>query len=289
MTPADSEPSCGKCGYCVVGLQSFTCPECGSDLREVGIVTARARHIPPRILAATIWTVFLALMAILASHLLVDFILPTERMQMVRREIFCQLPQFNVTIEVMQYGTRYAAGVQSRFAIPLEQMNIHILGTMPRLYIDLKTGAWTEDFKKPRISNPPFGEPVLINWLRARGVAVNDPAIQQAANDIMICLRQSPVQSAQFTQFRVNSPIPNVTAHPAFAWNSQFMPGWEEVGLVCGWAALWMTGLFAIWRANGVRKSSAGLFRPGIPLADPSCGENVAAIDGVGPPRHPPL
>src|SRR5688572_15999719 len=29
---------CGHCGYAVTGLTTFTCPECGSDLREVGIV-----------------------------------------------------------------------------------------------------------------------------------------------------------------------------------------------------------------------------------------------------------
>ena len=34
-----TEPSCGNCGYLVHGLTTFTCPECGSDLREVGIVT----------------------------------------------------------------------------------------------------------------------------------------------------------------------------------------------------------------------------------------------------------
>ena len=34
--------TCGKCGYSVKGLESMTCPECGADLREVGI--KRGRH-----------------------------------------------------------------------------------------------------------------------------------------------------------------------------------------------------------------------------------------------------
>jgi class 3 adenylate cyclase/predicted RNA-binding Zn-ribbon protein involved in translation (DUF1610 family) len=37
--------TCGHCGYAVTGLTTFTCPECGSDLREVGIV--RGRNAPP--------------------------------------------------------------------------------------------------------------------------------------------------------------------------------------------------------------------------------------------------
>jgi hypothetical protein len=37
--PKVIEPSCRACGYAVRGLPSFRCPECGSDLREVGIDT----------------------------------------------------------------------------------------------------------------------------------------------------------------------------------------------------------------------------------------------------------
>ena len=37
-----TEPSCRACGYAVRGLPSFTCPECGRDLREVGIDTPGA-------------------------------------------------------------------------------------------------------------------------------------------------------------------------------------------------------------------------------------------------------
>ncbi|HEY7089210.1 MAG TPA: hypothetical protein VH518_14030 [Tepidisphaeraceae bacterium] len=39
------QPSCAGCGYPVRGLPSFICPECGCDLREVGIVTP-SRYIP---------------------------------------------------------------------------------------------------------------------------------------------------------------------------------------------------------------------------------------------------
>jgi class 3 adenylate cyclase len=35
---------CARCGYEVSGLPTFTCPECGSDLREVGIVRRDARE-----------------------------------------------------------------------------------------------------------------------------------------------------------------------------------------------------------------------------------------------------
>src|SRR5687767_6620225 len=34
----DPEPRCGQCGYAVRENTTLTCPECGSDLREVGII-----------------------------------------------------------------------------------------------------------------------------------------------------------------------------------------------------------------------------------------------------------
>ncbi len=36
-----SDPVCGKCGYIVRGISTLTCPECGSDLREVGIIAPK--------------------------------------------------------------------------------------------------------------------------------------------------------------------------------------------------------------------------------------------------------
>ncbi|HEY7117668.1 MAG TPA: adenylate/guanylate cyclase domain-containing protein [Tepidisphaeraceae bacterium] len=45
-------PTCGHCGYAVVGLTTFTCPECGSDLREVGIVRSRNAPPPPALASA---------------------------------------------------------------------------------------------------------------------------------------------------------------------------------------------------------------------------------------------
>jgi hypothetical protein len=50
---AASPRACGRCGYDVRGLPTFACPECGSDLREVGIVAPGSPpHAPPLFFAA---------------------------------------------------------------------------------------------------------------------------------------------------------------------------------------------------------------------------------------------
>src|SRR2546423_1574520 len=42
-----TDAACGMCGYSVRGLDKLTCPECGSDLRRVGIVAASSAAREP--------------------------------------------------------------------------------------------------------------------------------------------------------------------------------------------------------------------------------------------------
>ena len=37
--------NCGKCGYQVRGISTLNCPECGADLREVGIVKGKSSKV----------------------------------------------------------------------------------------------------------------------------------------------------------------------------------------------------------------------------------------------------
>ncbi|MFG0260244.1 MAG: hypothetical protein ACF8LK_07805, partial [Phycisphaerales bacterium JB041] len=38
---ASRHPACGRCAYAVAELDSLVCPECGGDLRQIGIVTPK--------------------------------------------------------------------------------------------------------------------------------------------------------------------------------------------------------------------------------------------------------
>lgn len=72
------EPVCNHCGYPTQGLPSLTCPECGSDLRVVGIRTPRMGLRPSSRFAAAIgWTMLIGALAIgtvnLTSQLFRDY------------------------------------------------------------------------------------------------------------------------------------------------------------------------------------------------------------------------
>ena len=58
---------CGSCGYSTRGLQSFQCPECGSDLRRVGIVPVRrfaARGVSRWLVTLALLTIFCSLLGV---------------------------------------------------------------------------------------------------------------------------------------------------------------------------------------------------------------------------------
>ena len=61
---AGSTANCGQCGYATRGLDSFDCPECGADLREVGIVPPRT-PTPFRTNLSRFLIVDMALLAVL--------------------------------------------------------------------------------------------------------------------------------------------------------------------------------------------------------------------------------
>jgi len=62
-------PSCGSCGYAVRALEVMTCPECGSDLREVGIITPRSTEVRP-IAFVALWTLLFVFPGMLIGGLL---------------------------------------------------------------------------------------------------------------------------------------------------------------------------------------------------------------------------
>lgn len=67
--PSDGPGECGACGYAVRGISTFTCPECGNDLREVGIESSARRGAVRLFTFFTLWTVLLILPAVTLSHL----------------------------------------------------------------------------------------------------------------------------------------------------------------------------------------------------------------------------
>ena len=69
-------PSCGACGYSVIGLVNMSCPECGKDLRDVGIDLPglRGRSRWSIVVGVVSLTVAVALAAAATGPLIMDLL-----------------------------------------------------------------------------------------------------------------------------------------------------------------------------------------------------------------------
>jgi len=65
----DDLARCGPCDYAVRGIGSLTCPECGADLREVGIVTPKPRRVIGPVLFTLLWSALLLFPVSLISRI----------------------------------------------------------------------------------------------------------------------------------------------------------------------------------------------------------------------------
>ncbi len=64
------QASCGSCQYPIEGLTGMTCPECGGDLRQVGIITPRRNVTSGPLLWIILWSLILPFPAVFISRLI---------------------------------------------------------------------------------------------------------------------------------------------------------------------------------------------------------------------------
>ena len=248
---AAAHPMCGQCGYNVTGLTTFVCPECGSDLRVVGIIT-RTRSLRPLMLAL-LWTAALPWAAAIISWLLVGYVLPVVCEQHQQRMIFCQYPQLGTIITVKRDGRAVRwGGHHGHLALPqLGSMTLEESTSRRGMRVDLRTGQWdyTDGSGKQVNGSTPFGRGALLAWLGSGGFSSQDPLVQAGADDVLQCIREMP--AATFTRLSVRGGTPDITAHPTFVYTSALPLAWNAIGLAVFWIAIWLCGLG--WMARRTR------------------------------------
>jgi hypothetical protein len=247
---AGAEPHCGRCNYIVRGVPSFTCPECGSDLREVGILTSRViRPVGPGSFIA-MWTLLLLLLAIPLTFLVRT--LPLWRNYTMQRFVFVQEPKLNTTLLVS--GTRTGFGLPTKAAYKPDTLTLHLQTGSPRsdLVVDPATGGYQfTDSKGAFISRPTgYGPNVVRDWLVATIPAASaaDPALVLArATDIDTCANEMGTPSGgNFTRVGRDAthPVDPVTAHPTWTLSNPAPANWIVV--YAAWVALWLSGVLRI-------------------------------------------
>lgn len=236
-TPA--HPSCGRCGYAVAGLTTLRCPECGSDLREVGIRTPAAARATPRAAWAILFTMLLFVAALITTGILSG-----------------GLPRYELT----RWQTRLADPPSKTFnSIHLEAVSRHQLGgplapvltahlihldgrAAPTIQFDPRSDELRE--RAPGASRAtvlgPLDASTVEQWFANAGLPIDDPLVRAEAVEIA---RQLRMLSTGSTALRTGLFSSGTTGS-----STTSSPNRWFIGSLFFWLPVWFTGLWLILR-----------------------------------------
>jgi len=256
-----AEPTCGKCGYCVRGISGLICPECGSDLREVGIIPAGGLR-SPRFSAAMAWTFALPLPAVLISILLMNTVLPYCQTLKISRDILCQAPYLNLTFDLFgKQAIWQPVLVPHNSAFP---ENVVLMtqqhGTF--LQVNLKSGAY-DYYARNGVwihGANGFSGAIIANWLAGSGVNTADQRARDLCDQVYLAMNEIPQGNAgKSTVFHDHNGLQVGVARPASKWIVHDEPSPIAVGaLVLFWIVLWAYGIRRIRQRDRPAKPRAG-------------------------------
>ncbi len=231
------QPSCGSCGYAVAGLEAMRCPECGSDLREVGIITPQTRQgVPPAVWAA-MFTVFLPIPALIVSGVVASALPPLYRFSIQTTLLRPGSGGYNSVI--INGSGSGQAGVERAEIVELQLIPSDGRAT-PRLMYDPAQNEVT--------TGPPNRETLgelstdaVRSWLAMCGVDVEHPGIIAEVSDMTRIIRMvengsSGGGSSAFGGIQSGSSSGSAPRT------------WLTVLLLSFWGVVWLLGVWLILR-----------------------------------------
>ena len=227
-----TDPSCGQCRYIVRGLEGNICPECGSDLRVVGILqpgTIKPLSRPKRLL---LWLFLAPAPAFILWAILTPLVAPMWLLTTERRVIFVQAPYCNAIITANAEGKklvfgypRFTAATLTQPAAPPEVLFLSLTsgGAASPQSLDIDLPARTyRYFSKAGLKQGKFDAKAIEMFLNDHGF--NDPRIADRAADILTAVDEMGAPAGiGFTKFPNDSTLRPVRspgiAHPTSTFN----------------------------------------------------------------------
>ena len=250
-TKASTVPVCGRCGYCVRGLPSFTCPECGSDLREVGIVGPGMRRAMGGKVYIALWSILLPVAAVTISTTVLGMAAPNYYVKTAERSIFCHADDLRDTIGVKMEGEALVWPWSSP-KVPLQKMKL-VVNRRPGSYmeVDLSTKAYRYTREDGGIvkGGGGFGDGALLSWLAELGVDTDKQGVKEKVKDVLLAINETPAAQGKFTRFSLHpqTKVAQITAHPSHVLVRQrmprFSPGWLILLVLAFWLVVWFMGV----------------------------------------------
>ena len=155
------EPACGHCGYFVTGLSGTVCPECGSDLRAVGIVAPGDARQAQGMLKLAILALLLPLPVVIGWSV-VRRALPMryQQMNIIRLEGPRSGEYRRIVIEA--FGLRWA--LRPPASIPRTYFRVYTEGASLSFIIDLRPHSPIDvrEFREPMFHSMEQVRPELL-------------------------------------------------------------------------------------------------------------------------------
>jgi hypothetical protein len=210
-----AEPSCGRCGYCVRGLESMICPECGSDLRKVGILTPGTLKPPGRSEQLLRWMGVALGLSLGAGGAAAQWLAPWQAVSTSQRMISVHLPYLSTTIRAQLKGQKLVLG--RPFPPPKAPMQELTLSLMPGGSGGVMTISLPDRHligaRGNRISAS-LDAAGIAAWLNANGY--NDPRVAEQSGALLTCINELVDQRRTGFTFLDKSPggAAQIVAHP---------------------------------------------------------------------------
>ncbi len=242
------EPVCGKCGYAVRGLPTFTCPECGSDLRAVGIVTEGHSSISPTMrgwLLVLVWTLVLPIPAFLLTVLIVQAA-PQLNSTTARQVLDKPASNAYQRIELVQNRVeRDNVVISNDLTIAL----VAAQGDPLRLEVSPRALSYSYRCKSGEKVQADSGldAEVILDWMAQASVDVTNEQVKSEAVELA-----AMVQAASGSLV-TDLPHEKFSSGSTSSFSDFGPPNWVGVTVAGFWLVLWLLGCWKFWKI-GTRK-----------------------------------
>ena len=245
LAPLDGQPNrdmhCGCCGYSTTGLESFICPECGSDLRIAGIVPSADRwSLARRLLPGIYFTLVMALVtAMLVSF--VDQVLPAEKryantIKLTSASAAKSQFTFNATKRTWSSDT-------SPMPVTIQYRPSTTAPASVTAIYDPKADTLTPAGGTAH----PFNFDSMLAWLKSAGVDTATPDVIADAKEALVwTLRASRVRASTITGMSIGGGASQTLNYSVVSAT----PTGSTTVVILGMAALCYLGLRSLWRKS---------------------------------------
>lgn len=280
--PSAGMPACGRCGYPARGITTVHCPECGADLREVGIVRpGQSQGQGTMALVLFAGSIIYFILCGMLSELVEDF-LPTYGNATARLSLMPTHSQYEARVRLETSETNWGHSYSNSLSFNLRSFSsdgslpiqISLDGLTPEMQIDALAveldlsntppgatyrpqleidpasaiATWQGLDGKTTQSKGPFTDQDMLRFLGASGMDEKQPQTIADAQQLHLFLDGVIQRKNQFTMTGFDSYSSGGSS--SYGWG----PDWFWPLYAVGCILLWIVGLVLIIRRSGRKR-----------------------------------